>query len=150
MVISSEQACQRGWKGAIIQQCPKTQALCQGWTVCWTPASSLIFSATLAATSSSFSTLDWLISPFLGGVKESRFTRSPALSCGETHIKITLDRFTRLDLRDSQIGNTWLAFSGREASLLVPQGGPEALLPLQGGSRDRQGGPVRHLYDQRF
>ena len=48
------------------------------------------FSATLAATSSSFSTLDWLISPFLGGVKESRFTRSPALSCGETHIKITL------------------------------------------------------------
>ena len=108
------------------------------------------FSATLAATSSSFSTLDWLIRPFLGGVKESRFTRSPALSCGETHVKITLDRFTRLDLRDSQIGNTWLAFSGREASLLVPQGGPEALLPLQGGSRDRQGGPVRHLYDQRF
>ena len=66
------------------------------------------FSATLAATSSSFSTLDWLISPFLGGVKESRFTRSPALSCGETHMKITLDRFTR----SSVVGPS--RFPGRE------------------------------------
>ena len=83
MVISSEQACQRGWKGEIVQQCPKIQALCLESTVCcWVPEVQFqSFVTVTTATTSSSSTLHWLSSPFRGGVNESRFTSSPALSC---------------------------------------------------------------------
>ena len=83
MVISSEQACQRGWKEEIVQRCPKIQALCLESTVCcWVPEVQFqSFVTVTTATTSSSSTLHWLSNPFRGGVNESRFTSSPALSC---------------------------------------------------------------------